>query len=323
MSGFAPYGPPAGTARRAWTALPASVRAAIAVLLGAEVVDATTQTGGFSPGVAARVRLADGSRAFVKAVCDEWNPDSPGMFRREATVAAVLPESAPAPRFLGQVEEDGFVVLAFECIDGRQPAIPWRPEELRAVLAAVADMAGALTPSPVAIGSLADVHADTFSGFAELSEMSESERRAKLDPWVGRHLSRLAAMEAGWTAAGEGQSLIHVDLRADNMLITADSQVFLVDWPHAAVGAAWVDLVCLLPSVAMQGGPEPQELFVDQPLAREADPDAVTTMICALAGMFLGNGLHPDSPGIPGLRRFQLAQAEVALRWLRQRTGWE
>jgi hypothetical protein len=316
-------GPPAAGHRRPWDALPGAVRKALHQLLGAEVVEARSQTGGFSPGVAARVRLADGRRAFVKAVCADWNPDAPGMFRREAAVAAVLPEAAPAPRFLGRVEVDGFVGLAFEDIEGRQPAIPWRPAELQAVLAAVDRLARSLTPSPVRIDSLADAHADTFGGFAELrDERARTGAGAALDPWVDRHLDRLAGMEAEWVLAGAGDSLIHVDLRADNMLITPDGRVYVVDWPHAAIGAAWVDLVCLLPSVAMQGGPEPEQLFAGQRAARGADAGAVTTMVCALAGMFLGNGLRPAPPGIPGLRRFQLAQADVTVRWLRARTGW-
>ncbi len=316
--------PPAAGSRRPWDALPEAVRSAIHELLAGEVVEATSQTGGFSPGVAARVRLADGRRAFVKAVCEDWNPDSPGMLRREAAVASVLPQAAPAPRFLGRVDVAGFVALAFEDIDGRQPAIPWRPDELRAVLAAVDRLARALTPSPVAIDSLADAHADTFGGFAELrDERAQGRGGATLDPWVDRHLDRLAGMEEEWATAGAGESLIHVDLRADNMLITPDGRVFVVDWPHAAIGAAWVDLVCLLPSVAMQGGPEPEELFAGQRVTRGAAAGAVTTMVCALAGMFLGNGLRPDPPGIPGLRRFQLAQADVTVRWLQVRTGWE
>ena len=102
--GFLPRGvtpPPAAGRRQPWDALPKAVRSAIHELLAGEVVEATSQTGGFSPGIAARVRLADGRRAFVKAVCEDWNPDSPAMLRREAAVASVLPEGAPAPRVLG------------------------------------------------------------------------------------------------------------------------------------------------------------------------------------------------------------------------------
>jgi hypothetical protein len=98
--------------------------------------------------------------------------------------------------------------------------------------------------------------------------------------------------------------------------------VLVVDWPHAAIGAPWVDLIALLPSVAMQGGPEPWEVFDRHPVARRADPKAVTAMVCALAGYFLSHGREPNPPGLPTLRRFQLAQATVTVRWLRHRTGW-
>ena len=81
-----------------------------------------------------------------------------------------------------------------------------------------------------------------------------------LDPWAARHLDRLADLEAGWPAATEGRTLLHADLRADNLLLTP-TRVVAVDWPYACVGAAWVDLLLLLPSVTMQGGPDPEPTF--------------------------------------------------------------
>lgn len=66
--------PPATGVRHHWADLPDTVRDAVQDILGAPVVEARSQSGGFSPGVAARVRLADGGRAFVKAVSAEVNP---------------------------------------------------------------------------------------------------------------------------------------------------------------------------------------------------------------------------------------------------------
>src|SRR5215831_12914943 len=73
-----------GGHRLAWAELPAPVRAAIEARFGVPVVAARDQSGGFSPGLAARLRLADGQRVFVKAVNAGRNPESPGMYRREA-----------------------------------------------------------------------------------------------------------------------------------------------------------------------------------------------------------------------------------------------
>jgi hypothetical protein len=98
--------------------------------------------------------------------------------------------------------------------------------------------------------------------------------------------------------------------------------VVAVDWPWACVGAAWVDLLLLLPSVTMQGGPDPEATFAAHPVAAGADPEAVTTALAALAGFLVGDARLPPPPGLPTLRAFQLGQGLVALDWLRRRTGW-
>ena len=95
-----------------------------------------------------------------------------------------------------------------------------------------------------------------------------------------------------------------------------------VDWPWACAGAAWVDLLLLLPSVTMQGGPDPEPTFAAHPVAAGADPEAVTTALAAFAGFLIGGSRQPPPPGLPTLRAFQLGQGLVALDWLRQRTGW-
>ncbi len=110
-------------------------------------------------------------------------------------------------------------------------------------------------------------------------------------------------------------------MRADNLILTPD-QAVLVDWPHARVGAPWVDLLFFAPSVAMQGGPSPENLLSRYPPARHADADAVTAVVAARAGFFVGEGLQPAPPGLPTLRAFQAAQGEVARAWLARRTGW-
>ena len=59
---------PEWSPRISWTDLPGHVQAGVEEILGAPVVEATGQQGGFSPGTADRVRTATGRRAFVKAV---------------------------------------------------------------------------------------------------------------------------------------------------------------------------------------------------------------------------------------------------------------
>jgi len=78
---------------------------------------------------------------------------------------------------------------------------------------------------------------------------------------------------------------------------------------------AWFDPLVMAPSVAMQGGPEPESLIEHHPSFRRADPEIVTTLVVALAGYFLSRSLMSDPPGLPTLRAFQRAQGIPALNW--------
>jgi aminoglycoside phosphotransferase len=286
------------------------------------VVSARSQPGGFSPGVAARLRLADGRRVFVKAVSAVPNAEAPAFHRREAAIVAALPPSAPVPRLLWSMDEgdDGWVVLAFDDIEGWQPAQPWRAAELQRVLGALAELARLLTPTPVSVPPAR--HASTafagrIRGWQELRD-DDPLGRARLDPWSSRHLDRLAALEAEAVAAVEGDTLLHFDVRADNLLLTSE-RVWFVDWPHAAIGAGWVEPILFAPSVTMQGGPPPEQIL--RRAAAEADPSsiAITATIASVAGFFTRESVQPPPPGLPTLRAFQAAQAEVALSWVKQR----
>ncbi len=312
--------PPAAGKRLPWTALPGDLRHEVERSLGGRVVAATTQPGGFSPGVAARLLLSTGRRAFVKAVND-INPESPRIHRAEAKVAALLPPSTPAPRLLGCIESADWVVLLLEDIEGSVPAQPWRPAELSRVLDAMAGLAEALTPSPINAMPAAQRFRHLGRGWRLLAEAADSGRDTLegLHPWARARLAELVAVEEAWPRAGAGATLAHGDIRADNILLTPDRVVF-VDWPWACLAARWFDLVAMLPSVAMQGGPLPEDVLATHALGQGADPDAVTSVVAALAGMFTYLARQPDPPGLPTLRAFQAAQASVALGWLKVRT---
>ncbi|MEU8246989.1 aminoglycoside phosphotransferase family protein [Nonomuraea sp. NPDC048916] len=302
--------PPASGVRVPWSEVHPAVREAVGEFLGGSVAEAVTQTSGFSPAAAVRLRTAGGRRAFVKAVGPEPNADSVRIYRSEAEIAAALPASVPAPRLLTSFEIEGWVTLVFEDIDGHHPAMPWRRDELDRVLGAVERMSAALTPAPIAAPPITERYAAAFHGWRDLL----TDDTTGLDPWALRHLAALAELESGWAGAAAGDTLVHTDLRADNVLLTAD-RVYVVDWPWACVGVAWLDRACLLPSVGMQGGPPPHELLPDP------DP-AVTAVVAALAGYLVRQGRRPDPPGLPTVRAFQRAQGVVAVEWLKRRTGW-
>ena len=184
--------------------LPPALRAEIERRLGSAVVAARTQTGGFSPGVAARLELADGRRAFVKAVSPVPNAVAPTIYRREGRIVAAIPASAPVPRLLFVLDEDpdGWVILAFEDVEGRQPGTPWQDSELDDVLDAMAALAADLTPSPLRPPLVTDA-AEAF-GAADLSWASlVAAQNPGLDPWSTRHLAGLVELAGGGRRGGQ------------------------------------------------------------------------------------------------------------------------
>lgn len=307
-----------------WRDLPRSVRTRITELAGAQVTAETSATTGFSPGFAAVLELADGRGVFVKAVSPEQNPESPDLARREIRAAAALPAGVPAPALLWSDDDGDWVLLGFEVAAGRPPLLPWEPTELRQVLDALQALAAAEPVPGHGLPQTADLLAADFQGWRTLAA-GPAEALAPLDDWADgtgtwarEHLDLLVTWEAESLRACAGSALVHGDLRADNVLIDHDhGRVALIDWPHVSVGAPWLDLAFMLPSVAMQGGGRPQDLFWSEPVAAGVDPQRLRAALTGLAGYFVRSALLPSPVGIPNLRAFQRAQAEQAVAWLR------
>ncbi|MBJ7600773.1 hypothetical protein [Candidatus Nephthysia bennettiae] len=141
--------PPRAAGRRiSWHQVPGHVRRAVEATLGAAVLEAHRQEGGFSPGAAARLRLSNGSGAFVKALGVDLDRDSVDLYRSEATTMSHLPAGLPVPRLLDVYDNGEWVALVYEEVRGRHPAVPWQADELERVAGAVDDLSAALRPSP-------------------------------------------------------------------------------------------------------------------------------------------------------------------------------
>jgi hypothetical protein len=308
--------PSAEGVRLPYDEAPVELRAWVDDTLGSPVVTAVTQPGGFSPGVAARLRCADGTPAFCKAVSSSANPDSPQVHRDEARNAATLPAAAPVPRLIASYDDGTWVALLLEDVGGRQPLLPWRLDELTRVVSAIDGMHGVLTPCPANAPVASEEWHEQFTNWRLAGSPPTG-----VDEWCVRQLDALADLESQWEQAASGDTLLHMDLRADN-LIVSDERVWVVDWPWAARGHPLLDLVAFAPSVAMQGGPEPVTTLALSQTGRAAERDRLLPLVCAVAGYFVCRSALPPPPGLPTVRAFQAAQAEVTLRWLRALTGW-
>lgn len=304
-----------------WRDLPRHVRERIGTLAGAQVTAEITATEGFSPGFVAVLELGDGRDVFVKAISAEISPVALAEARQEIVVAAALPPEVPAPRLLWWHDEGEWVLLGFESVRGRSPELPWKRSDLEQVLATV-DLLAQAHPLPGRpLPSTAELLAADFTGWRRLRDAPAAVRdelasTGPLAAWALGRLDDLAEWEQGALPVCSGEGIVHGDLRSDNVIIDEGGKVWLIDWLHASVGAGWLDLAFMLPSVAAQGGGDPAELFAEH--APAVSGPALRGALSGLTGSLVWGSLQPAPPGVPNLRPFQSAHAEAALHWLRR-----
>ncbi|MBP2411406.1 hypothetical protein JOF48_000205 [Arthrobacter stackebrandtii] len=303
--------------RITWAQLPPEVRAGVEQQLGEPVVEAVSQPGGYSPGSADRVRLASGRRAFVKAVSADVNATSVELHRREAAISAALPPGVPAPKILGMYDDGTWVALALADVAGRHPHEPWEDAELLAVFDALAAMAALPLPADLGLPRHEESLGGAFRGWEKLARRPLEG----LDSWAAGHLGELAAMARTGADALVGESLVHGDLRADNILLTGQGAV-LVDWPWADVGVSWSDaLAVLIDANSKAPNTGVGRWLGEHPVFAGATEAAVNGVLAGYAGYFLDMARRPAPPGIPTLRTAQRHNGDAVLGWLKQRLG--
>jgi aminoglycoside phosphotransferase (APT) family kinase protein len=119
--------------------------------------------------------------------------------------------------------------------------------------------------------------------------------------WLEMALPSLLAAETA--ARLEGDGLVHLDVRSDNLCFVGDRAV-LVDWNHACRGNAALDVAGWLPSLAAEGGPDPMAMMPDEP-----------ELAALISGYFAARAGLPPPEDAPRVRAVQLSQLKTALPW--------
>jgi Ser/Thr protein kinase RdoA (MazF antagonist) len=228
------------------------------------------------------------------------------------------------PRLRAHVEwaegDDEWVALVFDVVDGAPPPLPWTTASAARALSAVDAFSRRATPCPVpSVRPAADLLTVELSAWRVLA----AEPPADLDPWEAARLDWLAAVPDRLSSRGglDGETLVHLDLRADNLLLTPGGGVVLLDWAWACQGPAWLDTVVLALDVAVHGGLDPGPLVADLPVVAAADPRDVTDLLAGLAGTWAATMRRPAPPSLPTLRPFQRRFHDAALDWVRRRVA--
>jgi aminoglycoside phosphotransferase (APT) family kinase protein len=305
--------------RTAWAELPDDLRRAVESVLGGRITEAVTQSNGFSPGSADRVVTETGRRGFVKAVSGARNQVAFELHRRELKVMSGMPAVVRAPRLVGSYVENDWVALILEDVAGRHPGEALDGSDVGAVL----DALGAL---PMIRGTrlreLPEATVEVAAYAVGWSEIVADGAVADLPEWVCDNLERLrvAANHAGSVVAGD--HLVHLDCRADNVLIDGSGLVWIIDWPAAGIGANWFDGLTYLLDARFRGETiDADGILGEHALFAGVPASSIDAALAGITGTLFNRARHPAPPNMPTIREFQLGQALVGAEWLRERWG--
>jgi Phosphotransferase enzyme family len=236
--------------------------------------------------------FVDGRRAFLKLASVD---PSPQWVRDEHRVFECVTGSF-MPQLLGF--EDGehpLLILEDMLPDARWPP-PWQPGDVDAVLTALGDVAAA--KRAFELPRLAE---SGLSGWRDVADDPEPFLGLGMvgAEWLEGSLPVL--LEASDPALLDGDALVHCDVRSDNLCLR-EGHAVLLDWNHARIGNAAFDVAFWLPSLVLEGVPDPESFGVDE-------------VAVFVAGFFAAQAGLPAPDGAPRVRSFQRAQLGVALPW--------
>lgn len=308
--------PRAAGTRAGYSAVPDRVRVWVEQTLGSPVAATAEQVGGMSPGCATRLRCADGSRAFVKAVGPELNALTPGLFRHEAAVLEHIgPDALWASLLASYDEPDGWVALLLEDVEGRHPDLR-DPAEAAIALQATDRLVDRLSGrgAGLEIGTLEL----SLTRYARMWPHLDDLPETLLPRWARQAAPRMQAALEELRGRAPGSHLLNFDLRNDNMLLRPDGSLVFVDWGMSRVGAGWLDpLVLRLEWVEL---PLFDEL-VDSCPALVALGDEHVTCFLFVLGAWLAYRTVTDRAGPPALADFRVTESARFLEGARRRLG--
>lgn len=302
------------TARRLdWVHLPPAVRTAVEKRLGSRVIESASCDAGFTPGLASVVTCADGSKHFLKAASTKAQKVAADSYRIEARRLRTLPPSVPAPRLQWVHEIEDWVVLGIEYVEGSAPARPWTPGDLTACSDMLVAASAALTPAP---GLGVPTYAEEIGSWAELW----TTRLADLP-----HAAECAELTARIGEVSAGETLVHCDVRDDNLLLgpgpDGTEQVWLCDWNWPVRGAAWIDSLDLL--IGPRGdGLDVEAHIATHPLLADVPAEDIDTVLAHVLGYLTASADLPRVSNSPYLRIHAAWQRDVVHGWLAERRGW-
>ena len=267
----------------------------IELLTGKSIASTRPVKGGYTEACRVILPYTDTTSAFLKAAVNEltagWLKDEKRMYEEVS--------GNFMPKVLYSGEYNGLPFLLLEDLSHATWPPPWNKKQIAEVISTL-DIVHA-QPAPEHLGTLEEfrkglggweIIQQDISGFLALGICTKE--------WLLENLPII--VDAERKAVLEGDSIVHLDLRSDNLCFVGDRTV-LIDWNHSRRGNGKLDLISWLPSLAMETDIAPWDLVMDEP--------EILTMLMG----YFARTAYISTPR-PGLQELRIAMLKAGFPWM-------
>ena len=271
------------------------LRSRIADLLGAAPSSFEAVSGGYT--AAARWTFAArGTSYFIKIATSDHTRTQ--LSREIQTYRSLSGDFMPA--FIVASDHEVEPLLILEDLSKWHWPPPWTAKQVDMTLAEIEQIHASSAQLP----HYEQIHGQPQLGWHIVAKDKEPFLNLKLvtDAWLEHALPDLLSCESQCVTSGD--AVTHFDIRSDNICIGSDGAK-LIDWNYACLSNAKLDLGAWLPSLAAEGGPEPESILGDEP-----------KIAAFISGFFAARAGLPDLSEAPQARLVQRQQLVPALKWV-------
>ncbi|MFN7115130.1 MAG: aminoglycoside phosphotransferase family protein [Alphaproteobacteria bacterium] len=318
------FDPPAAReSKPSFDLLPPDMRQKIESRLSGEIVSGDVVYGSLSSSAGYVLTFDSGLKVFAKGSHPDEMSHGTLHIRQEIRAYEYVPVlKETSPRLYSWVSdnnEDGWTLGLWSFI--QQDEKVHFTQRVSDVMALVAQVHAAVPPDNILPVAQSHNYIGAFLKDEKKWRRIESEAGISTkflnlfeDPaaaqvWLAQNIAALIALQAETAARDDTPSMIHGDLRTDNIIFGKDRS-WLVDWPNACLGPRVFDLVMLFTHLESTGFGAAEDFLPIYDAAAgtrfaTSDIEAVAAMAGSMAGYFADQAYRSVPEKLPRLRWMQ------------------
>lgn len=312
---------------------PAALKTDVEKQVGANITKAHIQYGGYSAAFSCIAKTEDGKTYFIKGSHPAEMSHGAKTLAQEIHIyksVDILKEISPA--FIGQAHyggEDDWRLGIWQALQGPGIKTSWTDQDFKYFGETMKKLYTEFDPDKADVlpadqtNFIKDIISgknswQKFTAFEDRKDQfcSIFEDQDAARAWLDSHLPQL--IKDSRSPVDHFQTLVHFDLRHDNILFDEAGSALLIDWPNGCIAPAGYDLVCLSCDLMAHGNGDAWDIFKklsDTQTLNISESDVIA-ILSKISGYYALNAYREIPDRLPRLRWIQKAFLYCMTEWL-------